>query len=110
MEHRARGPGKSHLSGLENLERHERRMDQVPHLMRQEPQALSAPCRFSRNAGLMLFSSVLADRAGDGIVEASVQCPKVFRADRRAQVHREIGDRLTDVTIGVHDLRSRRAL
>jgi hypothetical protein len=48
--------------------------------------------------------------ARDGVVQASVQCAEIIRADGGAHLHRQVGDRLTYVTIAVHDLSNGEAL
>jgi hypothetical protein len=57
------------------------------------------------NPGLGSLAPVLGHRARDGIVQASVQYPKVFRADRCGQFDRQFGDGLTHVALVMHDLR-----
>ena len=104
MEHRSGAPCDSDVPGLEHLERDHRGMDQVPQFMGKEPEPLVLATALSVEGGLIAFAPVLGDRARDGVVEASVQQPKVLRADRRVRFHRQLGDGLTDVAIVVHDL------
>ena len=59
----------------------------------------------SIDAGLISLTAVLGHCARDGVIEESVQRPKVVGADRRVQFDRELGDGLTDVAIVVHHLR-----
>ena len=105
MEHGPGAPCDSNIPRLENLERDDRGVDQVPQFMSQEPEALAPARGFSIEGGLISFAPVLGDRARDGVVKASVQRAKVVRADGRVHFHRQLGDRLTDVAIVVHDLR-----
>ena len=79
-------------------------------LMSEESEALTSPCGLSIDAGLISFALILGDRAGDGVVQASVQLAKVVGADRCVQFHRQFGDGLTDIAIVVHDLRHREPL
>ena len=51
------------------------------------------------------LSSILRDRARDGVVEAPVQYAKVPDADRSARFHGEVGDGLADVAVVMHHLR-----
>ena len=85
MEHSAGAPADANIPRLQNLERHDRRVDQVPHFMSEEPEAFAPACRLPIDAGLISFTPVLGHRAGDGIVQASVQRTKVVGADRRVQ-------------------------
>ena len=110
MEHSARTPADTNFPCLENLERHHRRVHQVPQFMSEVPEAFAPAGRRSIDARLILSATVLSDRAGDGIVQAVVQRTKVFRGDRRVQFYRELGDGLTDVAVVVHDLRHGEAL
>ena len=105
MKHSTGAPGHANIPRLQHFERHESRVDQVPQFMREEPQALAPACRFSIDAGLGSLAPVLGHRARDGIIQASVQYPKVFGTDRCVQFHRQFGDGLTDIAIVVHDLR-----
>jgi hypothetical protein len=50
------------------------------------------------------FARILGDRTRDGIVKASVQHAKIIGADGRVDRQGQLGDRLTDVAIIVHDL------
>ena len=110
MEHRAGTPTDANVPGLENFERHDRGVRQVPQFMGEEAEALAPACGFSIDARLISLTPVLGDRAGDGIVEASIQRPKVVGADRGVQLHCQFGDGLTDIAIRVHDLRHREPL
>jgi hypothetical protein len=53
-----------------------------------------------------LYARKLRDGARDGVIKASVQRAKVIRADGGVRLDGEVGDRLTDVAIAVHDLRN----
>ena len=68
MKHRAGATCDPHIPRLENLERHDRHVDQVPHLMSEESEALTSPCGLSIDAGLISFALILGDRAGDGLI------------------------------------------
>jgi hypothetical protein len=78
--------------------------------MCEEPEALAPACELSINARLIMLAPVLGHRACDGIVQASVQRPKVVSADRCVQFHRQFGDGLTDIAIVVHNLRDGESL
>ena len=45
MEHGAGAPGDADIARLEHLEREDRGVDQVPQLVREEPEALAARAR-----------------------------------------------------------------
>ena len=49
-------------------------------------------------------------RAGDGVVEASIEGAKVVGADGGMQLSRELGHRLADIAIVVHHLPDRQSL
>ncbi len=83
MEHRARAPCDSDIPRLKHLERHDRGVDQVPQFMSEEPETLAPLCGLSLDPGLISFAPVLGDRAGDGVVQTSVQRATVVRADGR---------------------------
>jgi hypothetical protein len=83
---------------------------QVPQLVREEPETLARDGRLSIERDLIASTPILGDRAGDGVVQASVQHAKVFRADRRVHVQGEFGDRLTDVAVVMDDLRNGKPL
>ena len=104
MEHVPRAPANANISCLENLERDDRGVVQVPQFMREELEGLAPACRFAAGAGLLSFARVLGDRTRDGIVKALVQHAKVVGADGRVEFHGQLGDRLTDVAVIVHDL------
>ena len=84
MEHAPSAPCDADVSGLENLERDDRSVDQVPQLMGQEPEALALAHILSIERALILSAPVLGDGAGDGVVKASVQRAKIIGADGRA--------------------------
>jgi hypothetical protein len=65
-----------------NLERHERRIQQVAQFMCEEPEALVPARVLSIDVGPMSLAAALRHPARDGVVQASVQYPKVFGADR----------------------------
>jgi hypothetical protein len=62
--------------------------------------------QFMRDPSMVdfLLAAELSHSARDGIVEASIQRPKVVGPNGRAQFKRQIGDRLTNVTVVVNDL------
>jgi hypothetical protein len=70
----------------------------------EEFQSVGAPLRCDIDSGLIPLTSVFGDRTGNRIVEASVEYTEVRTADRGAHFRRQLGDRLADVTIVVHDL------
>ena len=105
MEHRAGAPCDADVPGLEHLERDDRGVHQVAQFVREEPEALAPARGLSIERGLIAGAPVLGDGAGDGVVEASVQRAKVVGADGRVHFHRQLGDRLADVAVVVHDLR-----
>ena len=87
MKHGARAPRRRDVTRLQNLECHDRRVHQVPQFMGEEPEAFAPACGLSIDAGLISLTPVLGHRAGDGVIKASVQRPKVVRADRCVQFH-----------------------
>jgi len=105
MEHAPGAPCDSNVPGLENLERHDRSVDQVPQFMGQAPEALASAHALSIGCELILSTPELRDGARDGVVKASVQHAKVVRADGRAHFNRQLGDSLTNVAVAMHDLR-----
>jgi hypothetical protein len=105
MKHSTRAACHPNIPRLQNLERHERRIHQVPQFMGEEPEALAPAGRFPVDARLISLAPVLGHRARDGIVQASVQRPKVVGADRCVQFHRQLGYGLTHIAIIVYDLR-----
>jgi hypothetical protein len=98
------------IPGLQHFKRHERGVHQVPQFMGKAPKALAPACGLSINARLISLTAVLRHRACDGIIEASVQRPKIVGADGNVQFHRQFGDGLADVAIVVHDLPHREPL
>ena len=104
MEDGAGTPGHADIPSLEHLERDDRRVGQVSQFVSEEAEALASARGFFINPGLISFARVLSDRARDSFVQAAVQHPEVVGADGRVQFHGELGDRLTDVAIAVHDL------
>src|SRR5688572_7501483 len=73
--------------------------------MSQKSEAFTPPRRLVVERRLVSPAPELSDGARDGVVKASVQRPKVVRADRRVHFHREIGYGLAHVTVVVDDLR-----
>src|SRR4029450_7587428 len=110
MEHAPGAPCDSNVPGLENLERDDRSVNQVPQFMGQAPGALAAAHALSIGWELILSTPVLGDGARDGVVKASVQHAKVVRADGRAHFNCQLCDGLTPVAIIVCHLRGREPL
>jgi hypothetical protein len=110
MEYGARAAGDAHVPGSENLERQDRRVEQVSQLVCEEFQSVGAPSRCDIHGGLIPLTSIFADRPGNRIVEASVEDTEIRTADHGAHFRRQLGDRLADVTIVVHDLGHREPL
>ena len=81
MEHGPRAPCDANVPRLENLERHDRGVDQVPQFMSQQPDPLAPARGLSIEDELISFALILADGARDGVVKATVQRAKVIRAD-----------------------------
>ena len=92
------------IARLQNLERHDRGVEQVAQFMSQEPRALTPTRGLSIEGRLILFASELGDGSRDGVIEPSVQCAKVIGADGRVLFHCQIGEGLTHVAIIVYDL------
>ena len=44
------------------------------------------------------------DRTGNAIIKAAIERPKLADLDVRIELEREVGDRLAQVTVVVHDL------
>lgn len=78
MEHGGGTPGHANVAGFQHVERQDRRVDQVPHFMREEPEALVSPRGLALDVRLIPFASMLGNGPGDGVVEAAVQGAKVF--------------------------------
>lgn len=97
-------PAHSHLAGPEHFKREHGGIEQVPQLMRQEPEPLCASRRFSIESGLIAFPAVLSDGARDGVVQTLVEGAKVFRADGYVQFHRQFREGLADIAVIVHHL------
>ena len=110
MEDGAGAARDADISGLENLERHHRGVEQVAQFVRQEPDAL-ASARALRGLGRqVLFAAKLGDGAGNGLVEASIQQPEVAGADRRLGFDGQLDNGLADVAVVVYDLREGKPL
>ena len=105
MQHGAGASPDANIPGLQDLERHERRVQQVSQFMGEESEPFAPASGFAIDARLIAFTSVLGHRARDGIVQASIQRAKVAGADRCVQFHGEFGNGLTDIAIVVHHLR-----
>jgi hypothetical protein len=105
LEHRSCAAADSDVSGLHDLECDQRGLDQVSQFMRKEPETLVLTGAFAVDRGLMTFASVLSDGARHRVVQARVEQPKIVRADRGTHFHGQLGDRLTDIAVIVHDLR-----
>ena len=105
MQHRAGAAPHANISGLQHLERHERRVQQVSQFMGEKSEPFGPACGFAIDARLIALTSVLGHRARDGIVQASVQRAEVVGADRCVHFHCEFGDGLTDIAIVMNHLR-----
>ena len=110
MEYGARAAADSHVPGSENLERQNRGVEQVSQLVCEEFQSVGAPRRGDIHGGLIPLTSIFGDRPGNRIVEASVEQTEIRAADHGVPFRRQLGDRLADVTIVVHDLGHREPL
>ena len=104
MQHGSRAASNTDISGFEHLERDDRGVEQVPHFMSQEPRARIPSRILSIQSGLILLAAEFGDSTRNRVVQAPIEHAKVVRADRRVHLHRELGDRLTDVAVVVHDL------
>ena len=104
MQHSPRASADTNISRLEHFEREDRRVEQVPHFMSQEPCPLVPSRGLSIQGGLILLAAEFGDSTRDGVVKAPIEHAKVIRADGLVHFHRELGDGLTDVAIVVHDL------
>lgn len=104
LQHRARAPCDSDVPGLEHLERHDRRVDQVPEFMREVPEPLAGAARLTVECGLVAFAPILGHGTRNRVVQAAVQHAEVVGADRRVGLHREFGNGLTHVAVRVDDL------
>ena len=105
MEHVSRAATDSHVPGSENLERQNRGVEQVSQLVREELQSVGAARRCDIHGGLIPLTSIFGDRPGNRIVEAPVQHAEIRDANRGVRLGRQLGDRLADITVVVHDLR-----
>ena len=110
MEDDPGAPRDADVARLEDLERQDRRVDEIPQLVRQKPEALAAARGLLVEGGLIPSAPILGDGARNRVVQASVQRAEVIDADRRAELQRQIGDGLTDVAVVVDDLRHGEAL
>ena len=72
--------------------------------MHEEPDALALACGADACTEQGALSSILGDRARDGVVQAPIQCAKVPDADWSARFNGELGDGLADVAIVMHHL------
>ena len=70
MEHGAGAPCHANIPGLQDLERHDRRVEQVAQFMSQKPCALAPTRGLSFEGRLILFASEFSDGARDGVVKA----------------------------------------
>jgi hypothetical protein len=76
-------------------------VDLVPELVPEPAQTehLLAPADFLPEPGMF------GDGLGDRGIQAAIEGVKIFGADRGLALDRQLGDRLTDVTVVVHHLR-----
>jgi hypothetical protein len=81
------------------------RVDQVSQLVREEAHSVSAIRRWHTDGGPIPLKTVFGHRSGNRVVEAPVEHAEIRGAERRVSLNRQLGDRLTDITIVVHDLR-----
>ena len=109
LKHTSRAAANADVPSPQHLEGDGRGADEIPDLMREESQAFVIASGFGINSGLVA-SSVLRDRTGDRVIQASVQCAEVLDVDWRIQLQREIGDGLTHIPVVVHDLRNGESL
>ena len=105
IEYGPGAPAHADVSRLENLERDDCRVHKIPHFMDEETHPFVVTVRGFVRVRLLAFARVHRDGARDGLVQASVEGPEVFRADRRVRLQGQVGNGLTDVTIIVNDLR-----
>src|SRR6185436_3192906 len=82
MEYRPGAARNPNISCRERFERDDGRVGQIPEFVRQEPEAFAAASGLPVASGLHAFAPVLDDRTSDGIVEATIQRPKVSCGDR----------------------------
>jgi hypothetical protein len=109
-EHLASAPTDSDISGLENVKRQERRIQQVPQFMREEAEALIPARRLSVEGGLIATAPELGHGTCDGVIKASVEGSKIVGANGSVLFQGQFGDGLTDISVVMHDLRHREAL
>ena len=72
--------------------------------MHEEPDALALAWGADVCTEQGALSSILGDRARDGVVQAPIQYAKVPDADWSARFNGELGDGLADVAIVMHHL------
>jgi hypothetical protein len=66
----SRASSDTNISRLEHFEHDDRRVEQVPHFMRQEPCPLVRSRGLSIQGGLILLAAELGDGTRDGVVKA----------------------------------------
>ena len=98
------------VSRLENLERDDPGIDQVAQLVCEEAQALLLARVLPHDGGLVARAPVFGHGAGDRVVQAPVQGAELVDGHRRLGLHSQFGDGLTDVAVGMDDLRHRESL
>ena len=99
-EHGARAAADSDASALEDLEGQHGIAEQVPQLVREEPQPLGLVIRDRQLA----LAPELGNGFGHRLVEAPVERAELVGRDRRVQLDGQLGDGLADVAIVVDDL------
>src|SRR4029077_17991532 len=104
MDHGAGAAADSDGPALDRLEGDERSLDQVPQYLSRERAVVVLPNGGSVGGALRLFATEFGDRACDRGVQAPVQHPKVILIDGRGRFDGQLGDRLTDIAIIMHNL------
>jgi hypothetical protein len=72
--------------------------------MRKEPEPHVLAIGVAVDGGLIALAPELRDGAGDRVIQASIQHPKVIGADGRVRFDGQFRDGLADVAIVVDDL------
>ncbi|MGO8999847.1 MAG: hypothetical protein ACLQVI_41505 [Polyangiaceae bacterium] len=93
-------PSGGRAPALDRLEPQQRRGEPVAELVREDAGAL----RLAGGHRLVAKPRVFRDGFGDGVVEAQVERMKILRADRRRELHGQLGDGLADVAVVVNYL------
>ena len=104
FEHGTGASDDAEAAGLQHVVGEERGRQEVPQLVREDPEVLDSG---GADRGFALARE-LRHRAGDRLVEAQVERLKLARRDGRGALDRQLGNRLTCVAVVVHDLRDRK--